>query len=168
MDVATLLSLITALALVGGLLFAGAQVRIAQRERSRDSQMLFAANAFFNEEFMRGQQIILELPDGLSRPELVASFQGDEARIHNWLGRMEGIGFLVYHRAVPLDFVARGSSGPILLSWRKLQAYVFEERARLQRESMWEWFQWIVERLQEREAATPRIAAHIEHRDWQP
>jgi hypothetical protein len=167
-DLPTILGLVSTLAIVAGLVFAGFQVRMAQRERSKDSQMLLAANAFFNAEFMRGVQVILDLPDGLTRPELVAHLQGDESRIYNWLGSMEGIGFLVFHHAVPLDIVAHGASGPIILSWRKLQGYVREERARVDRETMWEWFQWLAERLLEREAATPRIAAHMQHRDWQP
>jgi hypothetical protein len=168
MDMPTVLSLISTLAIVAGLFFAGLQVRTAQRERSRDSQMLLAANAFFNSEFMRGVQMILNLPDGLSGAELSAHLEGDESDIYNWLGSMEGIGFLVFHGAVPLEIVDRGASGPVILSWRKLEGYVREERARTGRETMWEWFQWLAERLEEYEAVTPRIPAHVEHRDWQP
>ena len=35
------------------------------------------------------------------------------------------------------------------------------------RETVWEWFQWLAERMHEREHADcPRRRAHLAHRDW--
>jgi hypothetical protein len=167
-DVPTLLSLISTTAIVGGLVFAGLQVRIAQRERSKNAQMVLAANAFFDEGFMDGVQLILDLPDGLTRAQMVEHLHGDESGLIHWLGRMEGLGFLVFQGALPLAIVDHGASGPIVLSWRKLEGLVREERALTERDSWWEWFEWLVDRITEFEAATPRIAAHIRHRDWRP
>jgi hypothetical protein len=57
-------------------------------------------------------------------------------------------------------------SGPIVLSWRKLRRYVEQQRLELHRDTIWEWFQWLAERMLERESATPPIPAHIQHRHW--
>ena len=57
-------------------------------------------------------------------------------------------------------------SGAIAISWRKLHAFVAEDRRRLDRETVWEWFQWLAERMSERERRAAPIPAHIAHRHW--
>jgi hypothetical protein len=57
-------------------------------------------------------------------------------------------------------------SGAIVLSWRKLHVYVEEDRRDLDRETVWEWFQWLSDRVAERERRTNPVPAHIAHRDW--
>ena len=57
-------------------------------------------------------------------------------------------------------------SGPLLLSWRKLSRYVTEYRAELQRDTMYEWFQWLAERMQQREVKHSPVPAYVAHRDW--
>jgi hypothetical protein len=57
-------------------------------------------------------------------------------------------------------------SGPILISWRKLSRYVSEQRAMLDRETAFEWFQWLAERMMEREKLAPPVPAYITHRTW--
>lgn len=34
------------------------------------------------------------------------------------------------------------------------------------RPTRWEWFQWLAERMQERESGAPPVPAHIQHRKW--
>jgi hypothetical protein len=80
----------------------------------------------------------------------------------------ESLGILVQRGQVDLPMVDDFFSGPIVLSWRKLQRYTDEQRAELDRQTIWEWFQWLAERMQERESATPPVPAHIEHRHWVP
>jgi hypothetical protein len=161
-----ILGVVSTAAIVAGLIFAGMQVRIAQRERSRESQILLFNN-FLDPDFMRTMRTILDLPDGLTSADLDSRPDADRLAIYHWLGAMEGLGLLVFHRAIPLEIVDQAYAGPIIFSWRKLEPYVLAERAETGREPMHEWFQWLVERLIEFEAANPRVAAHVEHADWQ-
>jgi hypothetical protein len=57
-------------------------------------------------------------------------------------------------------------SGAIVISWRKLSAFVEEDRRQLQRETVWEWFQWLAERMLEHEKQVPPVPAHVAHRSW--
>ncbi len=59
-------------------------------------------------------------------------------------------------------------SGPIILSWKKLEALVQEMRGHDGRDTYFEWFQWLAERIHDRESAADPIPAHIEHRAWLP
>ena len=51
-------------------------------------------------------------------------------------------------------------SGTLQQSWRKLQRYAEELREAT------EWFQWLAERMQERESDAPPIPAYVQHRKW--
>jgi hypothetical protein len=57
-------------------------------------------------------------------------------------------------------------SGPIIQSWVKLGKYVEAFRARVQRDTGFEWFQWLAERMLEREGQGSAIPAYIAHRNW--
>ena len=57
-------------------------------------------------------------------------------------------------------------SGTLQQSWRKLQRYVEELREATARPTRWEWFQWLAERMQERESNAPPVPAHVQHRKW--
>jgi hypothetical protein len=50
--------------------------------------------------------------------------------------------------------------------WRKLHVFVEEDRRSLKRETVWDWFRWLGERMIEREKKSPPNAAHNAHRDW--
>jgi hypothetical protein len=84
------------------------------------------------------------------------------------LGQWESLGILVFHREVSLDVVDDFYSGTIRQSWRVLGKYVEELRRDVSRDTRWEWFQWLYERLAERESKVEPVPAHQAHRHWQP
>jgi hypothetical protein len=78
------------------------------------------------------------------------------------------LGILVYRGEVELSLVEDAYGGAVLQSWQNLKLFVEEFRLGIQRASAFEWFQWLAERLQERESAAPPPPAYIAHRDWTP
>ena len=66
----------------------------------------------------------------------------------------------------PLTSMGDFFSGAIVISWRKLHIFVEEDRESLKRETVWEWFQWLAERMGEREKKSPPNPAHIAYRNW--
>jgi hypothetical protein len=73
---------------------------------------------------------------------------------------------MLYRGEVTIDLIDDFFSGPILISWRKLNVFVEEDRRALDRNTVSEWFQWLAERMIEREKSTPAVPAHIAHRQW--
>ena len=73
---------------------------------------------------------------------------------------------LVYRREVDIELVDDAFSGPIVQSWQKLGQYISELRAHLQRDTAMEWFQWLAERMMEREAVLGPVPAYQAHQDW--
>ena len=46
--------------------------------------------------------------------------------------------------------------------------YVTEYRAELQRDTMYEWFQWLADQMKARESGHAPVPAYVAHRDWHP
>src|SRR5450432_3711237 len=78
----------------------------------------------------------------------------------------ESLGVLLFRREVTFDLMDDLFSGAIIISWRELHVFVEEDRRTTERNTVWEWFQWLAERMLEREKGVPPVPAHIAHRSW--
>lgn len=83
---------------------------------------------------------------------------------------MEGLGYSVYARVVPLRVVADLMGGTVRLAWRKLQPYVDEERQRSGSQKTFEWFPWLAGQLQRHSPGKTSlpVGAYEAYRDWKP
>ena len=169
MDLSTLANLINAFAVTAALIFAAAQISYYRRRRRRDA-MLELVRSFQSPTFSRALRRVVELPDNASADEIRENFSERKAKICflHLAATWETIGVLLFHGELTLDIIDDFFSGPILISWRKLcRSFGPNQRQRYQRDTWWEWFQWLAERMTERESKTaPAVPAYIAHRDW--
>jgi hypothetical protein len=163
MDLALALNVISTIAIVSGVVFAGVQLRQARVQRAREAEMLLT-RSFQTPEFNLAMFTVIELPDGVSDAQIDALGVSDI--VNYWRGSMESLGILVHHREMSIELVEDFFSGPIVLSWRKLQKATEDSRKSTGRDTMNEWFQWLAERIQERETAKPPVPANIEYANW--
>jgi hypothetical protein len=47
-----------------------------------------------------------------------------------------------------------------------LEGYIKEVRNEMDRHTMFEWFEWLVNQMKEREKLEGRIPAYIAYKDW--
>jgi hypothetical protein len=166
MDLSTLANLINAIAVTAGVIFAAVQIRHYRQQRRRDA-MLELVRSFQSASFASALRRVNTLPDGADLQRIRETLGPDGEHAVFLIGlTWESIGVLVFRREVTLDLVADFFSGAIVISWRKLHVFVEEDRRSLKRETVWEWFQWLAERMIEREKKLPPNPAHIAHRDW--
>ena len=155
---------IEALAVVVGVAFAIIQLGHYRRDKHRE-EALELLHSFQTPAFAKALNIVYNLPDGLSKDEIEAVVGDDFHIIYALLTTWESVGILVHRGELDIDMVEDFFGGPILISWRKLEGHVTGEREMLERDTIEEWFQWLVERLQEIESDTPPVPAHIAHKD---
>ncbi len=166
MDFSTVANLVNAVAVTFGVVFAAAQIRDYRKQRQRDT-MLELVRSFQSPDFTRAIRRINALPDGASRQQIHDAF-GTEGEDDVFLAGLtwESLGVLLFRREITLDLMDDFFSGAIVISWRKLQAFVEQDRRDLKRDTVWEWFQWLAEQMIEHEQKTPPVPAHLEHRAW--
>src|SRR2546423_2213727 len=165
-DLSTLANLINAIAVTAGVIFAAVQIRDYRGQRHRDS-MSALVRSFQTPSFARSLRRVSSLPDNVAREQIPALLGPDgEDHVYALLTSWEALGILLYRKEVTIDLIDDFFSGPIVVTWRKLSRYISELRRDAQRETYFEWVQWLAERMMEREKLSPPVPAHIAHLDW--
>ena len=83
---------------------------------------------------------------------------------------LEGLGYSVYARIVPLRVVGDLCGGTVRLAWRKLRPYIEEERRRTDSQKTFEWFQWLATQLERHSPGKTNLGmgAQEAYQDWKP
>lgn len=157
--------LVEASAVVVAVGFAVVQLRQFRAGKNREAALLML-RSFQTPEFAKALHLVYGLPDGLSKQEIEETIGGDFHLVYALMTTWESLGILVHRGEVDIELVDDFFSGPITVSWHKLQNHVFEERAALGRDTVEEWFQWLAERFAERESDAAPVPAHIAFKDW--
>ena len=165
MTLDTALQLISTLTLLFGVGFGLHQLRLDRAQRERDAAVELL-RSFQTPEFARALLRVFALPDDLPRAQVEERLGPDVPVVYALLTTWESLGVMVYRKQVSLTLVDDFFSGPTLLSWRKLRRNVEEQRKEQSRETIEEWFQWLAERMAERESQQPPVPAHVMHRYW--
>lgn len=152
---------------IGGLLLVVFEVHRFRAARRRQ-EMLTLIRSYQTWEFVKALRVVSELPEDLDHEELEGRPEEEKAAVWFLMTTWESIGVLVHRREVSLDLVEALYGGPVLSSWRKLGPAVEEGRGIAYPDTYWEWFQWLAERIEERESAASTEPAHLAHADWSP
>lgn len=153
------------IAVLIGLIFAAIELRQFRIARKREN-MFALFKAYVSPEFLEAMNKVIEMPEGLSRQEAIDFFEGKDHLLYSLIITFESLGILVHKKELDLGLVEDFFSGPVLISWRKLERYSVEGRKEHNRDTMEEWFQWLAERMSEREKMRSPIPAYIEFKDW--
>jgi hypothetical protein len=165
--ITVLLQAIATTTFVAGALFTMSQLHLARRAREREVAIEIL-RLIQTPDFVKALRLVYNLEPGLSRADVEARLGEDMNHVYAMMISWESLGVLVYRRQLDLALVDDFVSGSLLLSWRTLERYVMEERAARGRDTLLEWFQWLAERMIERESKLPVVPAYRAHADWRP
>lgn len=167
MELSVGLDIVAAATLVFGFIFAIVQLR--QYRAARDRELgLELLRSFQTPEFASALRAVFSLPEGLTKAEIEDRLGPKMDGVYALTTTWESLGILVFRGQLDLDLVDDFFSGPIRISWAKLRPYFQAEREEQGRETIGEWFQWLAEQMEKREALAAPTPAQIEHRDWTP
>jgi len=160
-DWSNTLSLLSTLALVGAVAFAGLQVRQTNQQR-KEQAAIELVRSMQSLEWTSSIGPISRLPvHGVAQLD-----RTQEAAATSVALRLETLGYLVYRHVVSLDLVDDLLGGMSRTAWDRLGPWVQKWRHDSGNEKAYEWFQWLLERLAERGLSpTPAYEAH---RNWRP
>ena len=159
--------IIAAIAVVASLIYLGVQV--SQSKISAEREAAFEMiRSFQTVEFARMLQISLDVPKGLTRDELESWFEDENSLLFAYFATWESLGIMVYRGQISLELVCDFFSHPILLAWEMAETSVLETRKKAGRDTPWEWFQWLTERVRMVESKQKPLPAYIEYDDWRP
>ena len=168
MDLSTIANVATALTVLTGVGFGLIEMRRARRERE-ERAAFSAVQALMSPEWMSSAVIVAAIPDGTAAAEI----ERDQVIFQAGLKIatiMEGIGYSVFARIVPLSVADDLVGGTARVAWSKLRPFIEFERERSGSQKSWEWFQWLAEQLERhgRSKTSLKVGAPIAYRDWKP
>lgn len=152
----------TALAVIVAVIFGYAQYRQAELQRRQAATHEYLAN-FTKRESVDAIQRMMQLPDA-APPEILERDETLRRDIIAMAFAIESVGALVYSRTVDLHEVDRVAGGFIRDGWNKVKPFV--EHQRTTWPSLGEWWQWLVERMEQDPAPGKSVGAHVAFRDW--
>ena len=153
-------------AVVIALVFGMVQIHQFRRQR-HDVAAIELMRSLQDHEFTHSFRLIYPLPEDMD-PDDFRELGSEYEEAALALGaRFESMGLLVYRESLPLHLVEEIIGGAVVLLWRRLRPWVELHRREQRHPLLFEWFQWLAERLDERgrPAQTP---AYLRFRDWKP
>jgi hypothetical protein len=84
---------------------------------------------------------------------------------HSNVGRFESLGPVVARGHVPIDMYAEFYRGPTVLCWAQIPRSHRGERLQ-GGPTLFEWLQWLAERMEERSLPSPDLPAFTRFADW--
>ncbi len=137
MDLSTLANIATALTVITGVFFALLEARAA----------FSTVQAMFTPEWIRSAAMVQGIPQGSP-----ASYIENNERLLQAVEAvsviLEGLGYSVFARIIPLHVVEDLLGGVVRVAWRNLRPYVESEREKSGSDKNWEWFQWLAEQIE--------------------
>ena len=155
------------MAVIAGVVFAVIQIR-QYREGKQREIALELLRSFQTPDFAQALLAVYNMPEDLTKEEIEAHAGNNMHLVYALMTTWESLGILVFRGELSLSLVDDFFSGPITISWRRLKPYVLAERKQQNRETIEEWFEWLNDRLTEKESKAPPVPAHIAHKSWVP
>jgi hypothetical protein len=167
-DLSTLANVATALTVIVGVAFGLLEARRIRRDRE-ERAALEAVHALLTPAYMDSFLLVQTIRDGATVSEIQSDPKTLQAARSVGLV-IEGLGFAVFERIVPLSIIDNFASGSVRVSWRKLRPYVEFERQRTGSQKSFEWFQWLAEQLEKYDKGKTSLekGAHEVYREWTP
>jgi hypothetical protein len=109
--------------------------------------------------------VIHGLPDGLKEAQLTQRLGNDFSAVIGALALFESLGPLVARGHVPIEMYADSYRGVTVLCWEKLRPYI-EEQRREGWPNLFEWVQWLAERMEQRAPRSSDLPAFERFKAW--
>jgi hypothetical protein len=127
-DLSTIANVATALTVLTGVAFGLIEMHRSRRERE-ERAAFNAVQALMTPEWMSSSMIVASIPNGTSAVELAQDPRTLEAAL-KIATIMEGLGYSVFARIVPLSVADDLIGGMARIAWRKFRPFVEDERER--------------------------------------
>ena len=158
------LQIIETAAVVIGVAFGLMQLRQLRHQREVQAG-LELLSPLQSPETCEALLVVHDLPDDLTGKELRERLGARYKSAMATLALFESLGPIVARGHVPIEMYAEFYRGPTVLCWRKFKRYIEEERLRGW-PNLFEWLQWLADRMEERAPAGEDLPAYKRYASW--
>ena len=161
LDFANALNLVSTITLIGALVFAGLQVRAANRARREQAAVTVIETAALSENSARFLELLSEIPEGASAT-VIDNLDAETRRQIFLFGlRVEIIGYMVFHGLVDVHTVNDLTGGALLAFWSRTKDWATERRKRTNHAEFLEWCEWLIIQIEQYRAGHVYVPAYL-------
>ena len=159
-----IVNILSSIAVLAAITFGLIQIRQFRQQR-RDVAAIELVRSVQDSEFTNAFRLVHSLPENVSAVDFKA--KGSEyVDAALTLGmKYEAIGLLVYKGVVPISTAEELIGGVAITLWKRLHPWVESIRKDQSQALFLEWFQWFVDRLEDRKRGDQE-PAHIRYKEW--
>jgi hypothetical protein len=165
LDLATLLNLISTIAIVGALIFTALQVRAASSAR-RDQAAVVIIQTTQNASWTQALSLVSTLPENASAEYIREKGEVMERALFELSIRLEPVGYMIFCRLITLKAVDDLIGGIAIVIWSRSRAWTEEYRKSTHNPKFNEWVEWLADRIAERRTRLQPEPAPREYRNW--
>ncbi|MHA1963698.1 MAG: DUF4760 domain-containing protein [Candidatus Thorarchaeota archaeon] len=152
MDLASVTIIIASLSVVLGVILTILQLRTQVKDRQAQLVVQLYSQ-FSSTEFLENMNYTFDQFKNIDPDAVPESW---ESKVPNWrdtrmnsvIAFFEGIGILVKRNLIDINLVADMLSTPIIMVWETIEPRVMARRKALQRDQIWDWFQYLYYEIQ--------------------
>jgi len=148
LDFANALNLISAVTLIGALVFTGLQVRAANRARREQAAVTVIQTTALSENSARILELLGSIAEGASASVINNLDAETRHQILQFGLRLEVTGYMVSHGMVDLQIVNELAGGAILGFWSRTKNWTEERRKRTDQAEFLEWCEWLATQIE--------------------
>jgi hypothetical protein len=164
-DLASVLNLISTIAIVASLIFTALQVRQGNVKR-RDQAAITLIQTAQSTGWTRALDLIGKLPGNTQPSDIERAGAEVERALFEFGVRLETIGYMVFRRNVDLETVDDLIGGVTLMFWPRAKAWSERERRRTENPKFLEWCKWLANKIAERRERLGHRPAHLRYARW--
>jgi hypothetical protein len=159
-----IVDIFSSIAVLAAIIFGLIQIKQFRQQR-RDVAAIELVRSVQDSEFTNAFRLIHSLPENISAVDFEE--KGSEyIEAADILGmKYETIGLLVYKGVVPISTAEELIGGIAITLWKRLYPWVESVRKDQSQDLFLEWFQWFVDRLEDRKRGDQE-PAHIRFEEW--
>ncbi len=163
---ANMAEILSAIIVVGGIIFAVIQMRQTRQQR-RELAAIELFRSFGSPAFADAYRNVLHYPDALNAKQLKEKYPDGDQCAMLICTTLESVGVMMYQRIVPSAVVNNLIGSSTVILWRKLELWVNDLRIELDNPFAFEWFQWLAMMLSELQEDSD-LPAYETHTEWEP
>ena len=163
-DILNILQIGGTFAVIYGIWLGLKQLKL-DRDQRRDLAVMECARSFEDKEFTEAYGLITTLGPDQTKKQITDQGEEYELAALRVGMKFETIGFLIYKKVVPIDAMEDLVGGAALTIWEILNKWVIETRTARNHPNFMEWYEWLIDRLMERNRGK-RQPAYLAHKNW--
>jgi len=164
-DLSSALNLVSAVTLIGALIFTGLQVRAANRARREQAAVTAIQTTALSENSARILELLGQIPEGASAAAIDNLDAEAKRQIFQFGLRLEVTGYMVSHGMVGLQIVNDLAGGAILGFWSRAKNWSEERRKRTGEAEFLEWCEWLAMQITNYRKTRPYVPAYSRERN---